>query len=665
MKKHPYILATIVATLLAVVVWLLTPKEYTAITTVSDEYEEVDLAIGLNQLKAHIRNLMHTGNTGINDIETYHKILLTEDFVRDIAHKHIPESHTTYGEYIGETDTIEEISKHINYNFHSKSQTLTISFTDHSPLIAAQMLDSVVAQLQAVVTDHRHQLSQAALHNAEEKLKTAKEAYTGAQRKYAVFKDSHIDIHTQAEKQAEEALKNDMEQHSKYLDEVSNEYARQKALLQRSYLSFATIQSNHVPDLPNSTFVGYLLSFLLIALALTHVVVKYRDGQFRHRPDWGNIFSPWAITLLIWCAILGLYYLLDTDLYPITSQFYYCLSLWVPIFCLCSLTVYHMGYDKKTPIIPASDFRLNKKLFDFFFVISLFITPLYLYRIITIVMMFSTEDLMTNVRTLALFGDGYGILNYSSVINQSLFVVALWAYPRIPKWKVAVLALACMLNALAIMEKGSMLFVVLCFIFVLFEKKIIHTRAIALTGLAIIVVFYAFNLARAGQDSDYQKEETLLDFFAMYVLSPPVAFCQLLKEVTPQFGTNTFETIYLFLRRFGMDDIVVKEKLQEFVFVPIGTNVYTIFQPFYIDFGYKGIALFAGVYGCVCGWLYRLYKNGDSTGYCLYTYAVYVLILQFYQENVFLSMVFVLQFAFFVTLMTQQHISVSLKPRTS
>ena len=111
--------------------------------------------------------------------------------------------------------------------------------------------------------------------------------------------------------------------------------------------------------------------------------------------------------------------------------------------------------------------------------------------------------------------------------------------------------------------------------------------------------------------------------------------------------------------------MVVKNKLQEFVFVPVSTNVYTIFQPFYIDFGYPGIAFFAVLYGCACGYLYRLFRSGNGAGTCLYTYAIYVLLLQFYQENVFLSMVFVLQFMFFIILLTQEKIRFQLTPLKS
>ena len=157
------------------------------------------------------------------------------------------------------------------------------------------------------------------------------------------------------------------------------------------------------------------------------------------------------------------------------------------------------------------------------------------------------------------------------------------------------------------MEKGSIFFVFVSTVFVLYEKGVIKLSSILVFSIILVGFFYLFNLGRAEEDSDYQKEETFLDFFTMYVLSPPVAFCQLTREVIPRFGLLLFETIYLFLDRFGFEGIVVKEKLQEFAWVPIPTNVYTIFQPFYQDFGYMGVAFFAGIYGVVSGWLYRLF----------------------------------------------------------
>ena len=656
MKRHPYILATVIATLLALVVWLCVPKDYTAVTKLSDEYKETELAIGFSNAKAYLKNAMGGANTGMNDMEIYCKVLKTEDFAHDISQKQVPGKHMTYGQYVDKEDTIKAILDRINYNYSTIETSLSISFTDKDPVVASQMLDSITVHLQDIITQHRHTIVDSALHNAIRAMAATQVRYQQAIANYGRFIDSHTDISTNALKQQEKALENESKDAYALHEKAVEEYARQKALKERAYLSFAVIQDNTVPQHANKSLIGYLLCFIILALLLTRGIIRYRDKGIKDIKLnlLGGYFSPWFLTIAIWGLILGLYYLLDTDLYPITKQFYICFLLWLPIFCLCAIATYMLS-SRSDYGMTTGGIDFNKSLFLLFFGISLIITPLYVYRVIQIVTMFGTEDLMTNVRTLAVYGEGQGILNYSAVINQALFVVALWAHPKIPIWQIVILGLACLMNALAIMEKGTMFFVFVSTMFVLFEKKVIRIRTILTFSILIIILFYIFNLGRAGEDSDYQKEETLFDFFTMYALSPPVAFCQLSPEVIPQFGTNTFETVYLFLQRFGAD-VVVKDKLQEFVFVPVSTNVYTIFQPFFIDFGYRGVAFFAAFYGCVCGFLYRLFRNGNGVGTCLYTYAVYVLLLQFYQENVFLSMVFVLQFAFFIVLLTQQKI---------
>ena len=661
MKRYPYISATAVATLLAIVVWLCVPKKYTAITKLSDEYKETELAIGFNTIRAHLKDALGGANSGINDMEIYCKILKTEDFARSISHKQVPGKGMTYGEYLNEKDTIEAIQDNINYNYSNKQATLAISFADKDPVIAAQMLDSVTVHLQKIITQYRQSNAQTALLNAQASVNAAKEKYKESLAKYNTFAESHTNLSSPIEEQEEQALANECKTAYSIYQKAATEYARQQALKQRAYLSFAVIQNNTVPEKPDNRLTGYIISFVIISIFITFVTTSFykRRNTFEFK-GLGVFFSPLTLTIAIWTLILVLYYTLKTDLYPITKQFYFCFIIWIPIFLICTSIVYTLSSEQKPNATSADGIDYNKYTFYFFFIVSLIITPLYVYRVIQIVTMFGTEDLMTNIRTLALYGEGQGILNYSVVINQALFVVALWAHPKVPTWQVVILGVACLMNSLAIMEKGSMFFVFVSSVFVLFEKKVIKIRSILLFSVILFIVFYLFNLGRAGEGSDYQEEETILDFFIMYVLSPPVAFCQLPEEVTPQFGTNTFEVIYLFLSRLGIGDFIVKDKLQEFVFVPVSTNVYTIFQPFFIDFGYRGIAVFAGIYGCIIGWIYRQYKNGNGVGACLYTYAVYVLLLQFYQENVFYSLVFVLQFSFFIVLFTQKRIKLSL-----
>ncbi len=676
----------------AVFGWLVSlaiPNEYAAQAKIADEYKTTDLLIGLNSMNVMMRDLnSNSGNEGTDNIDIYSKILQSRDFIAGIGRMTVRKYKQSYFDYLTthhrrpfwehlfvrpsneqeQKDVIYDIIRdHLKYYLSSKSQTLEIQITDQDAEVAADVLDQTLAFLKAEIERLRSHRAGINKKNAAEKRREASMAYQQAKRDYERFADSHEKAKSDYTTSRLAHLEKDYQLKYDIYRKASEEYARADYLTKKENTSFVVVKRYNISQQKVSPYRwAYAAVAFLIALfvCLCHAIYtrKGTDNAFRHI-DFGGWFSPWAITLSIWTAILGFYYLLNTKLYPITSQFYYSFAIWVPIFCICALITYNAFRHQDKDDLWSESLDFNKTVFNAFFVLSLIITPLYVYRVLQIVMMFSTEDLMNNVRTLALYGEGQGLLSYSIVINQSLFVVALWAHPKVPTWQVVTLAMACLMNSLAIMEKESMFFVFTSVIFVLFEKKVIKLRSILIYGSILVVVFYLFNLGRAEEGSKYQEEETLLDFIAMYVLSPPVAFCQLGQELTPQFGTNTFEKIYVFLERFGFSDIVVKEKLQEFVWVPIPTNVYTVFQPFFIDFGYKGVAFFSGVYGCLCGWLYRLYKNKNGIGCALYTYAVFALMLQFYQENFFHSLVFLLQFTFFVTLFTQKKVNLLFNPK--
>ncbi len=380
----------------------------------------------------------------------------------------------------------------------------------------------------------------------------------------------------------------------------------------------------------------------------------------------GDVFAPWNITLLVWLAMLLLFQVQGDLLYPLGDQFLTCLLLWVPILVCTSLVTYYLlpgalPDGDSTPLMARRP-AWNGVFFNFLYVISMVITPLYLYQIMKVVMMFDLSDMLWNLRILAVYGEeSYGFLNYSYVLNQVLLVVAFWEYPRVPMWKVLTIVLASIMSAFAIMEKGMLFFLLSSLLYVLYAKRVIRMRSMVLSVLSVVLVFFLINMARDyREDADPNDAMTFLDFFGIYVMSPAVAFEQVQEDLTPQWGSHTFQTIYLFLARWG-GDYEVNKKLQEFVWVPLPTNVYTIFQPFFEDFKYKGVAFFAFFYGVFTGWFYRLARNNNGFGKCAYAMVVYVLALQFYQENVMLSLVSLIQFLFFTYLMMQQDFGLTMR----
>lgn len=661
MKRHPYITATVLATLLSIVVWLLVPKKYSASTKISDEYKEVDLAIGMDMLKAQIKAATGGSNTGMNEIETYSKTLKTEDFARSISHKQVPGKNMTYGQYLGVKDTIETIQDNIGYNYSSRAATLTLSFTDSDPLVAAQMLDSVTAQLQYIITSYRHRMAQAALASATKNLKEAEEEYYQARDAYNRFADANYEAET-AEVQGElQTLAKATETAFKHYEDATSQYTRHLALSKRPYSSFAVIKSNTVPHQTNHYFLSYFLSFVIIALILTKGLILYKDKRRCKsiRTDWGDFFSPWSLTIFIWGADIALYFLQGT-LDPIGPQFITSLTLWLTTLLLTSLLAYWLTGTTTTP--SAVDYKkpmeVPRTLFNFLCIIAGILTLMYAHRVWGIVSRFGMDNLLYNLRLYVIEDNSaVGLLHHVQSLNFALFVIGLWMYPKISKLQLTYIVLVNLVFEIFRMEKSGILIMILGTMFVLYARKTIRMRSIMLTFAGIIVLFFFFNLSK--EHSESTQDTQFLDFFGMYVTSPMVAFEHLTLDIGGTFGQNTFCIIYPYLNMFGLH-LDYTQRLQEFVFVPIPTNVYTIMQPFYNDFGNAGIAFFGFLYGSFFGYIYRKVRNGDPACLCIYTYLVQVILIQFYNDNLLQNIVLFIEFCFIVIILTQQRYKLSL-----
>ncbi len=372
----------------------------------------------------------------------------------------------------------------------------------------------------------------------------------------------------------------------------------------------------------------------------------------------GNTFSPWTMTVGIWLAILILIQLTEDLLDPLHDRFYTCVLIWVPIMCVSCLLTYYALPSKKYDIA-SSDLEINKIVYNTLFTISMVFSPVYLYQMLEVVMMFNTEDLVENLRVLANSGEGpalFAILKYVNAINQVLFIVELWHYPNGNKWRFLAVIMANLMCTFAVMAKFPLFFMIFATLFILYEKKRIRIWTIATWIIIIIVAFYFINEIRSTDDSEEGTD--FIDFFLIYIVSPAPALEQTQERVTEQFGTYTFSFFYAILSKLGLGTYYVEKQLQPFVWVPVPTNVYSVFQPFLEDFGYKGVAFFANVYGIFTGWIYRHFRNGSPLARCLYTYICVILIMQFFQEYLFLNLSVLIQYTVLLWLLVQKDISI-------
>lgn len=662
-KKYPYISCSVFAIILAVVVWSVVPKKYSARVKLSDEYKEVDLAVGLDRIQTYVRDMSGGNNVGVNDIEVYAKLLIADNFAKELSQKKVYGTNKTYGEYLSVDDTIKQIKKNINYNLSTKQGTLIIEFSDKSPVVAAQMLDSVVTQLQYDINKFRRELAEKMREDAYKKLKSAKANYSIAQRNYSLYADSHFDAISETEKATLDDLEGKRDQAFKSYQDVAEKYYRQTFLLKREYKSFAIVRGITVPQENNSHLIGYVLAFLIISLSALKL---YR--MFRNRlsdDDWnlefGNLFSPWTITLLVWGMMFFFITFSTGIIEPVGDEFYKSISIWIIVFVISSFVTYN--------IMPSVEHRsgesidVNKNFFNFFYLLAVLLTPLYVYQIYKIISMFDMSDLMSNVRTLAINSEGYGFLNYTLVVNQALLLVALWHYPKMSAWQLATIIICCITCALANMEKITFFMLFVTIIYVLYEKRIVKIRSIVIFSVIILLAFYFFNIYRAGEDESDKSDFTMIDFLGMYLLSPPVAFGHLRTLISSDFCSDSLWGLYLYFGKWFNGAFEAHQQFQEFVFVPMPTNVYTVIRPFYQDLGNMGVGFFAYVYGIFSGYVYRKAKNGVAFHICLYTYVVFALSLQFFDELIFATLPMFFQRMILLYLICQNKLRLILSKR--
>ena len=359
-----------------------------------------------------------------------------------------------------------------------------------------------------------------------------------------------------------------------------------------------------------------------------------------------DIFAPWSITISVWTLIILLFLLYGDTLNPLTGKFYYSVFLWVTSFSISSLMIYKLPYvEQNSYKIQNSKllcpFSYSKIGFKVALILSFIFTPIY-FKVIVEALQGDYFALFQRLRENSNAGFDMGITSYVKELNSVILIAMLWKYPKINKWIFSYVLIVNILGGIAIMEKGSIFYVLISYLFIFYKKGYITSKKIGLYGGLFLVGAFLMNTMRAN----HFGEGDFMRFFSLYVLSSSVAFETLSSGNAPYWGANTFPFFYIFDNIINGTNIDIVQKLKPFVYVPIPTNVYTVMQPYYEDFGYTGVFVFGIINGIIMGYIYRKMTLGNPIYCCLYTYIVQILILQFFQENFFISLSVFIQTAF-------------------
>jgi len=162
-----------------------------------------------------------------------------------------------------------KIRKNIDCSVDKKTSVISITVTDHDPLIAATMADSVKTLLQQVITDYRTKKARTDLSYMQKLYEEARKRYAKARQQYAAYSDANQDLILESYRAKQEDLENEMQLQYNIYTQVVQQLQLSQANVQKKTPAFTVVQSASVPvKHSNKPKVLVLFSFIFVAFIL-------------------------------------------------------------------------------------------------------------------------------------------------------------------------------------------------------------------------------------------------------------------------------------------------------------------------------------------------------------------------------------------------------------
>ena len=344
-----------------------------------------------------------------------------------------------------------------------------------------------------------------------------------------------------------------------------------------------------------------------------------------------DVFHPYVIFSFQWLLILFLYVFYPHDLYPLSTDFYVTLLIWVVSFSIFPIIHYKDTIKRENR---REALFLKKERVQLLYKIS-----------ITLVL----SHLLVLVASGALSGNFYERF-ISEANNDKSFIEILFSYlQKVPIvfcglafWEKATLTkkqryflLALIFLSMSLMGgKTRLLQLLFMILFLTNEFNGIKLKKIAIFGVGIFMFFMLIQFFRI-QDVDRKANFTVSEVFIHYVLAPLPSMDFVMHDKDEQVKGNTFR----FFRQIGNKTGLSVTKESPFygandgwVFVPIPNNVFTVLHNVYCDYNNTGIFLYGLLSGFFWIKLYYKVRRREKIYILFYGLIIYALVMQFFDD---------------------------------
>lgn len=341
-----------------------------------------------------------------------------------------------------------------------------------------------------------------------------------------------------------------------------------------------------------------------------------------------DILSPAVLVAFVWLFALLCYALLPHVLPPMGTKALMGVGLWAAGLVAGSLLMQSFSYSKRS-------MQIDKRIQEIYFWISLACIPLLAVFVIQALGTNLDASPAMRLRWAALGKgqvDGAVYSPFYYVLWLATYLLYLYDADRQHWVRAVIMGVLVLAFGIASMSKLLILNMGVMTLVVLYHKEVIRFRHL-LTGAGVLavvlLVFHAIRQSKSlnGEYTAFLMEQYVLrNFFAFETVQPCSA---------AHWGENVFRIFYAVTYKLGIGTVEPVNTLLPWISEPVNTNTYTCLYPFYKDFGYWGIALFAPVLGGLIGWVYKRKQQGDTFFTMLYAYFSTMLIIEFDAEMFF------------------------------
>ncbi|WP_418551602.1 O-antigen polymerase [Prevotella sp.] len=397
-----------------------------------------------------------------------------------------------------------------------------------------------------------------------------------------------------------------------------------------------------------------MLTNIIILILVFAVMLAFfmLSPRFCHYLPQRQIFSPWNTTLIVWIIILTLYTFVHKELYAVSEQFVYGITIWVFTFTISSVLTFIIF-----PSYKKASWQVCEKNVDIITLITLILVPIAVYKAVQHAFMLGSPDgIFSTLREQAVNPEEnqLGIVKYFVYVINTLLIVEIWR-DKIRKWRLLLVIGLCFLFFIATMGKMTLFMYIFTSLYLLYEKGKISLKPIFFGSLFLIALVPLMYILRGSSENETDAE-VIGNLLIIYSVTSIIAFGQLSPCSSSQWGEVTLRFFYGILNSLGFNINTPPPIVQDFCITPLPTNVYTVLSSYFKDFGFTGIFAFALIEGVIIGAIYKSSKTGNNLMTYLYAYIFTLLVTQFVDEQIFQGLSSIIQM---VVLIFICHIKIS------